>query len=468
MMTIKLYNTLSRKIEEFHSLVPNHVGFYSCGPTVYWNQHLGNMRTFINNDMLKRMFIANGYSVTHVMNFTDVGHLTSDEDEGEDKMEKGSKRENKSVWDVAQMYINSVTADMNELNIIPPTYTPRATDYIKQQIDLIKKLEELGYTYEIPGDGIYYDTSKFAHYGELGGQDLSELRAGARVSAEGKRNPTDFGLWKFSPKDEKRQMEWESPWGVGFPGWHIECSAMSMDLLGDHFDIHTGGKEHIKVHHTDEIAQTEPIVGRPWVNYWVHWEWLMAKDGKMSKSAGDSLTVPYIKNLGYDPMHFRYLILLGHYRQPIEFSFAALDAARNGYDRIIRKVSELLSAQGSADDKLETWKTKLLEPINNNLKTAESIVVFQEMLRDSETSDATKLDVIKFADDLFGLDFVGRAKKLLSENNSVPDEIKKLADERMSAKQNRDFSRADSLRQEIESMGWMVTDGKGGYNLIKK
>ena len=310
-MTIKLYNTMSRKIEEFKPLVPNQVSFYSCGPTVYGYQHLGNMRAFVNGDILKRMFIENGYDVRHVMNITDVGHLTNDDyDSGEHKMEKGARRENKTVWDIAKMYTDAFVRDTNSLNIIAPTFMPRATDYIQEQIEQVQKLEELGYTYEIPGDGIYYDTSKFADYGALGGQNLDELRAGARIENSDKKNPTDFALWKFSPTNEKRAMEWDSPWGRGFPGWHIECSAMSMKLLGPHFDIHTGGQEHAKVHHSDEIAQSEPIVGKPWVNYWVHWAWLLSKTGKMSKSAGDVLTVQALIEQGYDPMTYRYMLLL--------------------------------------------------------------------------------------------------------------------------------------------------------------
>lgn len=289
-MTVKLFNTMSRKLEEFKPLVPGHVGFYSCGPTVYHYAHIGNLRTMIHNDILKRMFVANGYDVRHVMNITDVGHLTSDDDDsGEDKMERGAARENKSVWDVARFYLDEFLRDYDDLNIMRPTDMPRATDYITQQIELVKRLEELGYTYEIPGDGIYYDTSKFAAYGQLTGGSISGNRAGARVEFNAaKRNPTDFALWKFSPTDAQRQMEWDSPWGVGFPGWHAECSAMSMDLLGNHFDIHTGGEDLSRVHHTNEIAQSEPITGAPWVNYWVHFSFLVDKSGeKMSKSKGN-------------------------------------------------------------------------------------------------------------------------------------------------------------------------------------
>ena len=472
-MTIKLYNTMSRKIEEFKPLIQGQVSFYSCGPTVYWNQHLGNMRTFISNDIIKKMFIENGFKVNHVMNYTDVGHLTSDEDTGEDKMEKGAKREYKSVWDVAQTYIDSVESDMNDLNLIKPT-TPRATDYITEQIELVKKLEDLGYTYIIPGKGVYYDTSKFANYGALGGQNLDELRSGIRIDNDGKKNPTDFMLWAFSPTDKKREMEWDSPWGVGFPGWHIECSAMSMKLLGNHFDIHTGGQEHIKVHHSDEIAQSEPIVGKPWVNYWVHFAWLMAKDGKMSKSAGDSLTVPYIKNKGYDPMEFRYLMLLGHYRQPIEFSWASLDSAATGYKNIVRKIADLLDSQKNNSetdnhDIYEQWHKKILDTVSDNLKTAEALAQLQELLKDNTVNAATKLKIFEFIDRLLGLQFIDRAQKLLDlESIDVPADIQKLADERISAKNAKDWTRADELRDKIDAAGWNIIDTKNGVKIIKK
>ena len=471
-MTIKLFNTMSRKIEEFKPLVPGKMGFYSCGPTVYWDQHIGNMRSFVNSDILKRMFIENGYDVHHVMNITDVGHLTSDEDTGEDKMEKGAAREKMSVWDIAQKYINSFLRDIDSLNIIRPTEMPRATDYIAEQIAQVQKLQELGYTYEIPGDGIYYDTSKFTDYGALGGQNLSELRGGARIDDSGKRNPTDFALWKFSPTDKKRAMEWDSPWGVGFPGWHIECSAMSMKLLGPHFDIHVGGQEHIKVHHTDEIAQSEPIVGKPWVNYWVHYEWLLSKDGKMSKSSGDFLTVQDLIDRGYDPMAFRYMLLMGHYRQPLDFSFDALDAASNGYKSMVRRIAELLKGHDSAP--LDTavfneWHDKMLATISDNMKTAETLVLVHELLRDTNVNSATKIALFEFIDRLLGLQFIDRAKKLNdAESETVPAEIVALADARRAAKENKDWARADEIRAQIENAGWTVVDTRDGTKIVKR
>lgn len=470
-MQIRLYNTMTRKVEDFEPITPNHMGFYSCGPTVYWDPHLGNMRALLNNDILKRMFLANGYDVTHVMNFTDVGHLTSDEDTGDDKMEKGAARENLSVWEIAEKYIKNCLVDMDLLNLIRPTYTPRATDHIKEQIELIQKLEKLGYTYEIEGDGIYYDTSKFAEYGSLGGQNLSELKAGARIENNAKRNITDFALWKFSPKDAKRQMEWDSPWGVGFPGWHLECSAMSMKYLGEHFDIHTGGQEHIKVHHTNEIAQSEPIVGKPWVHYWVHWAWLLLKDGKMSKSSGSFWTVRGLIDKGYDPMAYRYLVLLGHYRQPVEFSLESLDAAANGYKNLVRKIADLIPQKsGNVDQNAyDIWHDKLLAPVSNNLKTAESLVVFQDMLKDKELNTDTKLALVSFADDLLGLQFMNRAQKLHDlESEVAPIEIQEMAQKRLESKKSRDFATADTLRNQIDAAGWTVMDTPDGFKLVKK
>ena len=471
-MTIRLYNTLTRKLEEFKPLTPGKMGFYTCGPTVYWDAHIGNMRTFVNSDIIKRVFIENGYNVTHVTNITDVGHLTSDADSGDDKMEKGAARENMSVWDVAQKYIDGFLHDADKLNIIRPTFMPRATDHIAEQIEQVKKLEALGYTYEIPCDGIYYDTSKFANYGALGGQNLSELRGGARIDDTGKRNSTDFALWKFSPTDVKRAMEWDSPWGVGFPGWHIECSAMSMKYLGQHFDLHVGGQEHAKVHHSNEIAQSEPIVGAPWVSYWMHFAWLMLKEGKMSKSEGTAYTVRDLIARGYDPMAFRYLLLQGHYRQPLEFSFESLDAAAAGYKNIVRKIADLMNVNnmGELDSAVyNEWHDKILAPASDNMKTAESLVVVQELLKDTGVNPATKLAVFEFVDRLLGLQFIDRAQKLVElEHETAPADIIALADKRAAAKANKDWATADALRQQIDAAGWTVLDGKDGYKIVKK
>lgn len=473
-MTIKLYNTLTRKVEEFKPLVPGHVGFYSCGPTVYHYTHLGNLRTFLHNDFLKRMFLANGYDVRHVMNITDVGHLTNDEDDsGEDKMEKGAARDNKSVWDIARFYKDEFMRDFNDLNMIAPTVMPHATDYIAEQIELVQKLQDLGYTYEIPNDGIYYDTSKFAGYGALTGGSLSGNRAGARVGFnDAKRNPTDFALWKFSPTDVKRQMEWDSPWGIGFPGWHAECSAMSMKLLGNHFDIHTGGEDLSRVHHANEIAQSEPITGAPWVNTWLHYSFLLDKSGeKMAKSKGEFLGLESVRKRGYDPMVYRYFVALGHYQSQLAFSWETMDASANGYANLVRRVADLIVANDGTVDSVayDAWHEKMLTAMSDNLKTAAVLVHVQDFIKSNEINGATKLALVRFADDLLGLQFIDRAQKLVDlERESAPAEIVALAESRATAKANRDWATADALRAEIDAAGWTVLDNKDGYKIIKK
>lgn len=474
-MTVKLFNTMSRRIEEFKPLVEGKVGFYGCGPTVYHYAHIGNLRTMTHNDILKRMLLENGYDVTHVMNITDVGHLTSDDaDSGEDKMEKGANRDNKSVWDIAKFYTDEFLRDFDDLNLMRPTYMPHATDYIKEQIELVKKLEDLGFTYKIEDDGIYYDTSKFPAYGQLTGGSVSGNRAGARVEFnDKKRNPSDFALWKFSPKDAKRQMEWDSPWGIGFPGWHAECSAMSMKLLGDHFDIHTGGEDLSRIHHTNEIAQSEPITGAPWVRYWVHFSFLVDKSGeKMSKSNGEFLGLDALRKRGYDPMAYRYLISLGHFQTQLAFSWEALDAAAAGYKNIVRRVAALLQEKtpGDVDEKqFKEWHDKILDAVSDNMKTAEALVYIQELLKKSEVNAATKIKLFEFIDRLLGLQFIDRAKKQIeTESETAPAELQELAEARTKAKIEKNWALADEFRAKIESAGWSVVDTKEGAKLVKK
>lgn len=467
-MDIKLYNTMSRSIETFKPLKDGEVSIYTCGPTVYHFAHIGNLRTYVSQDIMKRMFLANGYKVHHIMNITDVGHLTSDADTGEDKMEKGSRREGKSVWDIAKYYTDVFMQDVKNLNIIPPTkYTP-ATQYIQEQIDLVKKLEDLGYTYKIEDDGIYYDTSKFKDYGKLGGQNLDELKAGARIEfASGKRNASDFALWKFSPKNEKRQMEWESPWGIGFPGWHIECSAMCLTEIGERLDIHSGGVDHIKVHHTNEIAQVEPVIGHKWVNYWVHMEFLNDLSGKMSKSKGEFLTLSLLKEKGYPALVYRYFLLLASYRTQLNFSYELLDGAKKSYENIIRKVSEFIkntSSESFNEKVFNAWKSRILETLNNDLNTAGVIVILQEFLK-SDVDNSTKLKLFELFDDILGLEFISQAKKLLDIN--VPDEIKNLALLRWQAKQEKNYARADELKKQIIDSGFVIEDKKDGYEIKK-
>lgn len=473
-MNIRLFNTMSRKIEDFKPLVEGKVGFYGCGPTVYHYAHLGNLRYMIHNDILKRMFTENGYEVTHVMNITDVGHLTSDGDDGEDKMEKGAARDNKSVWEVAKFYETEFLRDFDDLKLLRPTFMPHATDYIAEQIDLVKKLEEKGFTYEIEGDGIYYDTSKFPAYGCLTGGSLSGNRAGARVEFNnGKKNPTDFALWKFSPKDTKRQMEWDSPWGVGFPGWHAECSAMSMAILGNHFDIHSGGEDLSRVHHNNEIAQSEPITGAPWVNYWLHISFLVDKSGeKMSKSKGEFMGMEAVRKRGYDPMVYKYLVLLSHFQAQLAFSWEGLESASNGYKNLVKKIAALLSAKDSEainQEKYNFWHDKILAFVSDNMKTAEALVSVQELLKDTETNTATKIAVFEFVDRLLGLELINHARDLNNNEQAVaPVEVQELANKRSQAKLEKNWALADALRQEIDDAGWTVVDTKEGPKLVKK
>ena len=388
-------------------------------------------------------------------------------------MEKGAARDNKSVWDIAKFYKGEFLRDFNDLNMIAPTVMPHATDYIAEQIELVQKLEKMGYTYEIPGDGIYYDTSKFAAYGALTGGTLSGNRAGARVGFnDAKRNPTDFALWKFSPTDAKRQMEWDSPWGVGFPGWHAECSAMSMKLLGDHFDIHTGGEDLSRVHHANEIAQSEPITGAPWVNTWLHYSFLLDKSGeKMAKSKGEFLGMDAVRNRGYDPMVYRYFVAMGHYQSQLAFSWETMDATAKSYANLVRRVSELLNSEkGQVDDTVyNKWRNEMIEAMSDNLKTASVLVLLQEFIKSSDINDATKLALVHVVDELLGLQFIDRATKLVAlENESAPAEIVALAEKRAAAKANRDWATADALRAEIDAAGWTILDSKDGYKIVKK
>jgi cysteinyl-tRNA synthetase len=311
---IKLYNTLNRKKETLKPIKKGKVGLYTCGPTVYWFAHIGNLRTFLFEDVLKRVLEYNGYKVRHIMNITDVGHLTSDADVGEDKMEKGAKREKKTVWQVAEFYTKAFKKDLKRLNILPPDHWIKATQTIKDQIVLIKTLEEKGFTYKT-SDGIYFDTSKLKTYGRLTGRKKKKIKAGARIKmVEGKKNPTDFALWKFSLKGQKRQMEWSSPWGIGFPGWHTECVVMSIKKLGIPFDVHCGGIDHVSIHHPNEIAQAEVAYGKIFANHWLHGEFLTLKEGKMAKSEGNIITLEDLIKKGFNPLAYRYLSFNAHYR----------------------------------------------------------------------------------------------------------------------------------------------------------
>lgn len=458
---LNIYNTLTRKIEEFHPINSPNVGMYACGPTVYDYLHIGNMRRYVNDDILIRVLVFDGYKVKHVINITDVGHLTSDQDTGEDKMEKGAKKFNMSVWDIAKKFEKVFFEDWEKLNLKKPALIMHATDYIKDQIDLIEILEERGYTYKI-NDGIYFDTSKFPEYNKLSKQKIEELKAGARVKVvHGKRNPSDFALWKFSSKEDKRQMEWKSPWGVGFPGWHLECSAMAMKALGVNFDIHTGGVDHISVHHTNEIAQSEAASNKPFVNYWVHHAFLVVEDEKMSKSLDNFYRVKDIISKGYDPLSLRYLFLQTHYRQEMNFTFDALTASQKALNRLR---DELISLGEAADRGCEEYDNKFFAAINDDLNVSKALAVLWDLLK-SDCSKSKKVKSILDYDKILGLK-LNEAKEIRGKKLEIPEEVMRMVNEREKLRKQRRFHLADQLRNKIKKMGYEVEDTKKGVRVV--
>jgi len=448
---MKIYNTLSHQVEDFKPLNPPKVGMYSCGPTVYDYQHIGHMRRYVGDDILIRILKYNGFQVHHVMNITDVGHLVSDSDTGEDKMEKGAKKFGKSVWDIAKMFEEQFKNSCQELNIQLPKDLMHATDFIKEQIALVQVLEEKGFTYQT-SDGIYFDTAKFPDYFKLSRQNPEELRAGARIEMGEKKNVSDFALWKFSPKDEKRQMEWESPWGMGFPGWHIECSAMSMKALGDTFDIHTGGIDHINIHHTNEIAQSEAATGKPFVKYWVHHAFLHIEGEKMSKSLQNIYTVEQIIDRGYDPLALRYLYLQTHYRQEMNFTFEALEAAQNALNRLRKEIAGYVQSSNSVPE----YEDQFTEAINDDLNMPKALAILWEVVRSGKSNSEKLATVLKF-DEVLGLS-LDNSKLLVRKQEKVPPEVQKMLDEREALRKEKKFTEADKIREKILAMGYKVED----------
>jgi len=459
--TLQLYDNYTRSLRPFEPLHASaEVGLYTCGPTVYDYQHIGNFRTFLFEDILKRVLEWNGYRVRHVMNITDVGHLTSDADTGEDKMEKGSRRTGKTAWEIAQMYTDAFLVDMRALNIEDPTILSRATDHIAEQIEFIADIEKNGYTYRT-SDGVYFDTSKQPDYGYLARLDVEGLEAGKRVEVGEKRNPTDFALWKFSPAGEQRQMEWESPWGRGFPGWHIECSAMAQKYLGDYFDIHCGGEDHIPVHHTNEIAQTEARVGTRLANFWMHGYFLLLADAKMAKSAGEFLRVQSLIDRGYDPLAYRYLCLTAHYRGQLNFTWDALDAAATALDRMRNGVYALASDEGTHPD--PALVDRFATEINDDLNVPRALAIAWETLR-GDLPPATRRRTLLAFDRIFGLGLASWVPPV----EVAPEAIKALAEARAAARAAKNWSEADRLRGELHAAGWEMEDRAGGYSLKKR
>lgn len=471
---MKLYNTLTRQIDEILPITPQKIGMYACGPTVYDYAHIGHMRKYLMDDVLVRTLKHAGYTVEHVMNITDVGHLVSDSDEGEDKMEKGAKKYGKTVWEIASEFEAFFWKSIDQMKINRPTISCKATAHIDEQIALIKRLESNGHVYVIE-DGVYFDTTTFPTYGDLAHLDIANLKAGARIEmTPGKKNPTDFALWKFSPKGEKRQMEWESPWGIGFPGWHIECSAMAMKYLGEQFEIHTGGIDHIPVHHTNEIAQAEGATGKsPFVKYWVHHNFVRVDGEKMSKSLGNFFTVDDVMAKGYTTMALKLLFLSGQYRSEQNFTWSNLDASQKAYDKLI---GILCQAKGESDRtvlsdeklaKVNEYRTRFFEQMENDLHTPEAISVLWEVAK-SNIPGQDKYDLLTEFDGVLGLDLASACSLAQAKPaETVPSGVQMLIDQRQIARESKNFTESDMLRDEIAKLGWLVEDSPTGQ-LVKK
>jgi cysteinyl-tRNA synthetase len=464
MKELMLYNTLSRDKEVFTPIVPGEVGLYTCGPTVYNYAHIGNLRTYLFEDILKRVLTYNGYQVKHVMNITDVGHLTGDRDMGEDKMEKGAQREGRSAWEIADFFTKAFQEDIKRLNILEPTIWCKATDTIGEQIGLIRKLEKKGYTYAT-SDGIYFDTARFQDYAKLSRQNLDALQEGARVEKNPeKRNLTDFALWKFSPKETQRQMEWNSPWGMGFPGWHVECSAMSMKFLGDQLDIHCGGSDHIDVHHTNEIAQSEAATDKKFFNFWMHGAFLNITGGKkMAKSSGNFLTLTAtFSDQDIDPLVYRFAAFQTHYRKPMEYGDDTVQAARNGYNHLKNQVRQLFDQAGTpAGEVAKDHIDHFLAAVNDDLNMPRAMAAVQETLK-SDLAPEVKLATVLDFDRVLGLDLDRVAKA-----ETLPPEVEAKLAQRGQARAAKNWALSDQLRDEIQALGYQVQDTPEGQKAVK-
>ena len=453
MKPLQLYDTYTRSLREFTPLNPAEVSLYTCGPTVYDFAHIGNLRTYLFEDILRRALEFNGLQVKHVMNITDVGHLVSDADTGEDKMEKGSRRMGKTAWELAEIYTDEFKKDLGRLNILEPVIWCRATDHIPEQIELIRCIEAKGFTYRT-ADGIYFDTSRLPDYGTLGRLDIEGLQAGARIEMGEKRSPTDFALWKFSPAGQQRQMEWDSPWGVGFPGWHIECSAMSAKYLGSFFDIHCGGEDHISVHHTNEIAQTEACYGTRLANFWLHGYFLqIGDDQKMSKSGGGFLRIQTLLDKGYDPLAYRLFCLNAHYRTKLNFTWDGLDASTKALERL----RAAAFAWGAPSVINAEFVERFAEPVNEDLNMPRAMAVVWELVKSELPAPIKKATLLAF-DRVLGL----RLGEWRPEEEAVPAEILALVERRQQARQEKRWQDADALRAQIDAAGYILEDTPQG------
>ncbi len=462
---VYFFNTLTRKVEQFIPNVDGKVAMYTCGPTVYHFAHIGNLRSYIMEDILEKTLRYVGYDVKRVMNITDVGHLTSDADTGEDKMLKGAKREHKTVMEIAKYYTDAFFDDCRKLNIKRPDVVEPATNCIPEFINMVKVLLEKDYAY-IAGGNVYFDTSKLDDYYVFSSQSEKELMVGVRddVSEDiNKKNKADFVLWFTKSKFDNQELKWDSPWGVGYPGWHIECSCISMKHLGEYMDIHCGGVDNIFPHHTNEIAQSEAYLGHKWCNYWFHVHHLNDKSGKMSKSKGEFITVSLLEEKGYNPLVYRLFCLQSHYRKPLEFSYEVLDNMTTAYNKLIKKIGEL-KADGSVDEEaFAGFRNKFEDAICSDLNTSSAITVIYDVLR-SDINDVTKLELIKSFDEVLSLDLLkdhGNDKE-----SSVDSELKEYIlakiEERKAAKKEKDFAKADAIRDELAAKGIQIKDTREG------
>ena len=464
---MKFYNTLTKKIEDFIPLEEGKVKMYTCGPTVYHYAHIGNLRTYIFEDILEKSLRYAGYDVTRVMNITDVGHMTSDADTGEDKMSKGAQREGKTVYEIADFYTEAFFKDCEKLNIDKPNIISKASDNIDQYIKMIEKMIKDGYAYISDGN-VYFDITKANQYYNLSGKNPEDLKIGVRESVEedkAKRNPYDFGLWFTVSKFTNQDMKWDSPWGVGYPGWHIECSGISMKYLGEYLDIHCGGVDNIFPHHTNEIAQSEAFCGHKWCNYWIHGEHLNVQSGKMSKSSGEFLTISILEEKNYNPLSYRYLCLTSHYRNNLVFTYEALETAQNSYLKLKNRIKQLDKTPNLKEGKIDLYKDKLLESLSNDLNTSNAITLIYDILKDEELTDFTKLYLIEDFDKVLSLN-------LIDEDKQVDKELEKYIEEKIiernNAKANKDYQLADSIREELLNKGIKIIDSreKTTYELI--
>lgn len=475
-MGLRLYNTMGRSLEEFVPLNPGKVGFYGCGPTVYSFAHIGNMRPYVFHDTLTRFLRWSGYEVTHVMNVTDVGHLSGDDDTGEDKMVKSAQEKHQSVLEVAEFYTKAFFNDTERLNVVRPTVVCKATEHVGDMIALIQRMEARGFTY-MAGGNLYFDVSKFPDYGKLAMLKLDELQSGARVDVdENKRNPLDFVLWFTKSKFEDQALQWDSPWGRGYPGWHIECSAMSIKYLGESFDIHAGGIDHVPVHHTNEIAQSEAATGKPWVRYWLHNEFLIIDKGKMSKSKGSVLTLQTLVDAGYEPLDYRYFLLGGHYRSQLQFSYDSLDSARSSRRSLADRVLALrdnATGQGESDPRLTTLehldgaaKARLdafRAAMEDDLNTPRALAELWGVLREQNVPAADALAAAFEMDRVLGLGLADlRRAKAQAVDPALAAEINELVARRAEAKKARDFASADAIRDQLKARGVILEDGPSG------